>query len=266
MMLESPSPAAFEFVEHVARAYAKLIESPHADPESGLGGKLFYAGELDEEGRALVVAANIAGAATLVATADGAAQKQALRDGTANFVVTSLDESLRILKNQLRKREPVSVCVALPPAAVEREMHERGVASDLLRHDVPIAPCHQALMPQEAEQTEFNLRKIPALVTWRVDSDRPKELVRLDEIAIESLGNGSWAAQRWVRLAPRFLGRSAQGLRLLESNREFAARFTEQVWQSVKRGDVTIPVEIRLHHGGVQDVHRFVPGESSDAA
>ncbi len=262
MLLESPSPAVFEFVEHVARAYAKLIECPHADPESGLGGKLFYAGELDEEGRALVVAANIAGAATLVATAHGAAQKQALRDGVANFVVTSLDESLRILKNQLRQREPLSVCVALPPAAVEREMEERGVAPDLLRRDVPIAPRHQALVHQEEDQAEFDLRRIPALITWRVDSDLPKELVRLDEIALESLGIGAWAARRWVRLAPRFLGRSAQGLRLLDSNREFAARFTEQVWQSVQRGDVTVAVEIRLHHRGLQDVHRFAPGES----
>ena len=68
------------------------------------------------QGRALVVAANIAGAATLAATADRAAQKQALRDGVADFLVTSLDEALRILKNQLRKRETVAVCVALRPA------------------------------------------------------------------------------------------------------------------------------------------------------
>ena len=119
MALESPLPAVFEFVGRVARAYANLAQSALADPETGLNGKLFYAGELDEDGRALVVAANIAGTASLVATADRAAQKQAIRDGVADFLVNSLDEALRILKNQLRKRETVAVCLGLAPEAVE---------------------------------------------------------------------------------------------------------------------------------------------------
>ncbi len=114
----------------VALSYASLLDAPGAHPETGLGGKLFYAGELDEAGRALLVAANIAGAATLATTADRAAQKQALREGVADFVVNNLDEALRILKNQLRKRETVSVCVALPPSDVEREMNERGVSPE----------------------------------------------------------------------------------------------------------------------------------------
>jgi urocanate hydratase len=108
-----------------------LIQTTLAERETGLGGKLFYAGELDGEGRALVVAANIAGAASLVATADRAAQKQAIRDGVADCLVNSLDEALRILKNQLRKRETVAVCLGLAPEAVEREMLERGVLPDL---------------------------------------------------------------------------------------------------------------------------------------
>ncbi len=262
MALEPPSPAAFEFIVRVACAYAKLSESANADPESGLGGKLFYAGELDEEGRALVVAANIAGAATLAATDDRAAQKQALRDGVADFFVTSLDESLRILKNQLRKREPVSVCVALPPAPVEREMDERGVEPDLLRRDVPVAPCHEALMLPQEEQAEFDLRKIPALVTWRVDSSPAQWLPMLDAIALNCLAADAWAARRWLRLSPRFLGRMAQGLRLLDADREFAARFIEQVRQSVERGEIAVAVEICSYFRGLRDEFRFAPTES----
>ena len=56
-------------------------------------------------------AANIAGAASLSATADVATQKQAIRDGVVDFLVTSLDEAARILKNEIRKRQPVAVCV-----------------------------------------------------------------------------------------------------------------------------------------------------------
>ncbi len=52
--------------------------------------------------------------------------------------MTSLDEALRILKNEIRKRETVAVCVAAAPETVEREMLERGVLPDLLP---PALPC-----------------------------------------------------------------------------------------------------------------------------
>ncbi len=142
MILDPPS-AAFSFLTRAALSYATLLDTPLAHPETGLGGKLFYAAELDEQGRALLVAANIAGAATLTASADRDAQKQVLRDGVADFVVTNLDEALRILKNQLRKHETVAVCVAQSISEVEREMNERGVAPDLLRGDLSVLPQPQ---------------------------------------------------------------------------------------------------------------------------
>lgn len=246
------------------------MQTALADPETGLGGKLFYAGELDGEGRALVVAANIAGAASLVATADRAAPKQAIRLGVADFLVNSLDEALRILKNQLRKRETVAVCLGLAPEAVEREIEARGVQPDLLRRDVRIAPFHDALMRQESEQEESDFRKVPALVTWRVASDQARWLPRLDATALDCLDAGAWPdawiARRWLRLSPRFLGRLAHGLRLLHCNLEFAARFIERVRQRVECGEIAVAVEIRSHYLGRQDTLRFAPGESAGAS
>jgi urocanate hydratase len=260
--LAPPSPDVLDFVARVAHAYAKLIASPYADPESGLGGSLFYAGEMDEQGRALVVAANIAGAATLVASADLAAQKQAIREAIADFLVTSLDEALRILKNQLRKRETVSVCVALAPAAMEREMNERGVQPDLLRRDVPIAPLHEALVHQEGEYDEADLTSIPALVIWRVDSARHKDLAVLDAIALECLDANDWSARRWLRLAPRYLGRLRQDLRLLSTHREFAARYSEKLRERVDCGEMPFSYEIRCYVRGLEEKHCFDPGKS----
>ena len=259
MPLPAPSPDVLDFVARAAEAYAKLIASPHADPESGLGGKLFYAGEMDDEGRALVVAANIAGAATLVASADLAAQKQAIRDAIADFLVTSLDEALRILKNQLRKRETVSVCVVMSPAAMEREMNERGVEPDLLRRDIPIAPLQEALVHHEGDHDETDLTGIPALVIWRVDSAHRKGFAVLDAIALECLDAEDWRARRWLRLVPRYLGRLAQDLRLLSTHREFAARFSEQVAASVDRGEIAFPCEILSYVRGLEDRHCFEP-------
>jgi hypothetical protein len=265
LALESPSPAVFEFVEHVARAYANLAQSALADPETGLNGKLFYAGELDEDGRALVVAANIAGAASLVATADRAAQKQAIRDGVADFLVNSLDEALRILKNQLRKRETVAVCLSLAPDAVEREMLERGVLPDLLRRDVRVAPYHDALMLRVGEPEETDFKKVPALVTWRVGSTLPSSLAKLDEVALECLKADAWAARRWLRLSPRYLGRLANGLRLLNCDREFAARFWEQVRQRVDRGEIPVAFEVRSYFSGIQDSFTFDPDKTGSS-
>ncbi len=269
MTLDPPS-AAFSFLTRVALSYGTLLDTPLAHPETGLGGKLFYAAELDEEGRALLIASNIAGAATLAASADRDAQKQALRDGVADFVVTNLDEALRILKNQLRKRETVAICVAQSPSEVEREMNQRGVAPDLLRSELAIPPSHDALTHQEktntpiAQQsalTEPDPATTPTLVSWRVDSALPKDLALLDEIALACLNprldTNAWRSRRWLRLAPRYLGRLAQKLRLLDSNREFAARFIEEVDRRVKSGEIASTVEIHSYSRGTHDVYSF---------
>jgi hypothetical protein len=269
-LTNDPPSAAFSFLTRVALSYATLLDTPLAHPETGLGGKLFYAAKLDEGGRALLIAANIAGAATLAASADRDAQKQALRDGIADFVVTNLDEALRILKNQLRKRETVAVCISQPPSEVEREMNVRGVAPDLLRGDLSIPPSHNALTLEANAEAQIILQgapatvdpgKIPALVTWRVDSALPKDLALLDEIALACLDPNEWKSRRWLRLSPRYLGRLAQNLRLLDSNREFAARFIDRARRSVENGEIAAAVEIHSYSRGNVEEHRFAPNQ-----
>jgi len=251
--LAPPSHEDLDFVARAAQAYAKLVVAPNGDPESGLGGSLFYAGEMDEEGRALVVGANIAGAATLVASADLAAQKQAIREAIVDFLVNSLDEALRILKNQLRKRETVSVCVAMTPAAMEREMNERGVRPDLVR---PVVDC-----PLHAGSESFALLT-PGFLMWTVAAAPARWLPQLDAIVLECLDMDSWAARRWLRLAPRYLGRTAQAARALACSPDVASSFTERAKVSVERGEIGVPVEIRWRDtSGLESKYRFEPGE-----
>ena len=134
MTIDSAAPSALDFVIEVERLYASLLATQESDSavEPGLGGKLLYAGELDASARAFLVAGNIAGAASLAATANASVQRQAIHDGVADFLVNSLDEALRILKNEIRKHETVAVCIAAAPLAIENEMRERGVVPDLL--------------------------------------------------------------------------------------------------------------------------------------
>jgi response regulator of citrate/malate metabolism len=263
------------FALQVERLYAGLIRTAGApepalslpkglasetwDSEPSLGGKLLYAGELDEEARALLVATNIAGAASLAASADTAGRKQALRDGVVDFLVTSLDEALRILKNEIRKREPVAVCVALEPETVEQEMLERGVAPDLLR-------------PGAEDSLEGQ-----TLLCWRVASSPSIWLPKLDAIAFDcleenfgapepalslpkGLDSETWdSARRWLRLAPRYLGRMAQGVRVLRCSESAAANFLERMREEVESGEIGVRVELRLSCEGQSEQYSFAP-------
>jgi urocanate hydratase len=236
------------------------------DEDHGLGGKLFYVGELDPQGRTLVIGANIAGATSLSATADAAAQKQALRDGVIDFLVTSLDEALRILKNQVRKREAVAVCVAAAPETIQWEMLERGVLPDLVRPaDEPSA--HSPFVSQGARQILTRTQQDnSALLTWRVASAPAQWLHKLDAIALECVPPEDWPVRRWLRLAPRYLGRLAQGTRLLICDRAVSADFIERVREQVERGVIETRVEIQVTSGRLHDQHFFVsPGASGNA-
>jgi urocanate hydratase len=58
--------------------------------------------------------------------------KKRLKTGYCDFMVNSLDEALRIVKNAVRKKENISVCLVGNCADVIPELAERGVVPDIL--------------------------------------------------------------------------------------------------------------------------------------
>ncbi|MGA3162011.1 MAG: hypothetical protein ABSC77_12415 [Terracidiphilus sp.] len=221
------------------------------DAEPSLGGRLLYAGQLDAQARALLMAANIAGAASLAISADADAGKQAIRDGVVDFLVNSLDEALRILKNEIRKRTTVAVCVAQNSEAdFARQLLERGVLPDLLPPRSAPAPEFAAFLSQGARPVVAILPDAnQVLLTWSVADAPTRWLPKLDALAIDCLSSdpssAAASAHRWLRLAPRYLGRRSQGLRLLRCDESTAARFRNQVQEQVDRGEITVAVEIQ---------------------
>lgn len=261
------------FAAMVDCLYAGMMRAAETDPatdgERGLGGKLFYAGDLDDTGRALVVAANVAGAATLTASAEIAAQKQAIRDGVIDFLVTSLDEALRILKNEIRKGETVAVCVGKPPEEIEGEMAERGVLPDLLPPGALVGPGFRPFLVQGARQIEaVAAHTSETVVSWSAADRSVHWLPRLDAIARECIdgpqGPEVFAARRWLRLAPRYLGRMAQGVRLLRCPNDAALNFVERVRRQVASGEIAVAIEIRLDGQGDSKLHRFLPPQGCE--
>jgi urocanate hydratase len=97
-----------------------------------LTGKLIVSGGMGGMGGAQPLAATMAGAAFLGIDVDPERIKKRLKTGYCDFMVTTLDEALRILKNAVRKKENISVGLVGNCADVIPELAERGVVPDIL--------------------------------------------------------------------------------------------------------------------------------------
>jgi urocanate hydratase len=97
-----------------------------------LGGKLIVSGGMGGMGGAQPLAATMTGAAFLGIDVDPERIKKRLKTGYCDFMVTTLDEALRILKNAVRKKENVSVGLVGNCADIIPELAERGVVPDIL--------------------------------------------------------------------------------------------------------------------------------------
>jgi urocanate hydratase len=97
-----------------------------------LEGKLIVSGGMGGMGGAQPLAATMTGAAFLGVEVDPERIKKRLKTGYCDFMVNSLDEALRILKNSVRKKENISVGLVGNCADVIPELAERGVVPDIV--------------------------------------------------------------------------------------------------------------------------------------
>src|SRR3984893_9014693 len=96
-----------------------------------LAGKLIVSGGMGGMGGAQPLAATMTGAAFLGIDVDPERIKKRLKTGYCDFMVTTLDEALRTLKNAVRKKENVSVGLVGNCADIIPELAERGVVPDI---------------------------------------------------------------------------------------------------------------------------------------
>jgi hypothetical protein len=132
--------------------------------------------------------------------------------------------------------------VAVAPEAVEREMLERGVLPDLLP---PTGTVREEFLVQGARRVSLSAANAAAvLVAWRVSSAPAQWLPKLDAIALDCLGAEDQAARRWIRLAPRYLGRLAQGFRIASFSPQAMQAFISRVDEGMKTGVIAVEVKI----------------------
>ena len=139
-----------------------------------LEGKLIVSGGMGGMGGAQPLAATMTGAAFLGVEVDPERIKKRLRTGYCDFMVNSLDEALRILKNAVRKKEAVSVGLVGNCADIIPELAARGVVPDILTdqtsaHDplngyVPNGmSLEQALALRQSDPKTYQERSLDAI-------------------------------------------------------------------------------------------------------
>jgi urocanate hydratase len=170
----SPTDLQLQTLHH----YGNLI----ARRESWAGQLIFTAGE-GSSTTGLPAAVSIAGGCTLVLDPDAAAVKSVFRQGGIDFVVNTLDEAVRVLKNEIRQHKPLSVGLIAPLQSSLDEMAERGLQPDL---DCTTAPTEDLLTPWLAARNLAEM-SVPAA-----------SLRTLDAQLLELLPPDDITRRRWI--------------------------------------------------------------------
>jgi urocanate hydratase len=192
------------------------------------GGALIIACGLSPQGAALALASNIAGAVCLSIENDPAKVKDALRTGSCDFIVNTLDEALRAMKNEVRKHLPLSVGLQGNMTQVLQELLERGVAPELFtdltgnishREAVHAFKSSGALIvrfdstpidDEESLDANSTLNTFIHDRQWLLHSfpfDTQAALRAFDAHALTLLPEDDFLRRRWLQAAPKILQR-----------------------------------------------------------
>ncbi len=201
----------------------------------GWAGSLLLGVGLNQRGRSLALASLAAGAASLFVEADPIELREAQRQGCCTFSVTTLDEALRALKNELRQGRAIVVGLSGDPARWLADMVERGVQPQALAFaGDPVAvesSSIRVLLQRGAEAmhglglaaghggTDLHAMLSEAMAgAWQVDVDvasnlierrgRDREMFAQAELLAAGGNAIAGAAVRWLREAPTLFPRA----------------------------------------------------------
>ncbi len=197
----------------VYREYIHL-QSIAAERFSGsLAGKLVLCAGFDVRGAELALATTIAGGAFLGIEAEPQSLKSAVRNGSCDFMVNTLDEALRVLKNELRKRTPLSAGLLGNASELLPEIVERGVQPELIEDITSLGtnrPALNRLLERGAEMlaiVEISEVRRADEVTWTTAN--LQDLRRMDRLALELIPPADQVRRRWLEQAASSFHRQA---------------------------------------------------------
>lgn len=194
------------------------------------GGQLILSIGLNPQGAALSLASNIAGAVCLSLESDPTLLREANRTNSCDFIVNTLDEALRAIKNEVRKHLPLSVGLEGNPTTLLHQILDRGVAPQLFTGASSHPEAAYRFQSLGTQIVEFNdasptsptpssstlLEAFLATHPWHLQTftfNTPTELRTFDARALSLIStegetnNENNLRRRWLQAAPRILPR-----------------------------------------------------------
>lgn len=190
---------ATDLQRQTLRLYGELL----ARSDVWAGKLVFTLGE-GASATGLPAAVSVAGGTTLVLDPDAATVKAVFRSGGIDFVVNTLDEALRVLKNEIRQHKPLSVALIAAIEPTLAEMNERGVQPDL-RWEVSAS--------QTPELTAWLASR-----SWSVNeftAETTAALRALDARLLKALPPDDNIRRAWLQRIAHYQRPTANGARLL---------------------------------------------------
>lgn len=244
---------------------AERFPDPSADSLAGL---LLTCVGFGLEGAELALATTISGGTFLGIDPSSEHLKASLRNGACDFMVNTLDESLRVLKNELRKKKALSVALLGEAAAILPAMVERGVQPDLVAErrasETETAPLNQPALLTLLERGAVSVDTHAAQsshaaglveVLWTAAS--LTDLRRMDALALQQLPVDDSLRRRWLQQAPAYFHRQRPLQRVLAMHPEEVTRLAEVFKSSVSAGE--IQPSATLHWQTVEGASQLVP-------
>jgi hypothetical protein len=161
------------------------------------GGQLILSLGLDPAGAALSIAANIAGAVSLAIDNSPTHLREIVRTGAADFVVNTLDEAIRAMKNEVRKRAPLSIALSADPFLTLTEIQYRGLAPQLF--STFLAPADlTAEQRSTLTQAAHQFQTAGASLIDFTDQPPPSPFTPGDKLLASLLTKRNWTLQTFT--------------------------------------------------------------------
>ena len=215
----------------VHRRYLELASIAASRFSGTLAGRLLLSSSFGIRGAELALATTIAGGVFLGIEPDSERLKTAVRNGSCDFMVNTLDEALRVLKNELRKRTPLSTGLLGDAADILPAMVVRGVQPDL------VAPApdtgYRSSLDTLSERGAHILpppnteTPAPEEVSWTAAT--PHDRRQLDRLALDLLPPEDTVRRRWLEQAPGIFHRQRPPERVLDLNPTERAFFLDRL-------------------------------------
>lgn len=241
----------------VYRKYLQL-QSVRADrfpnpSAAGLAGCLVACVGFAAEGAELALATTISGGTFLGIDPSSEHLKAAVHNGSCDFMVNTLDESLRVLKNELRKHKALAVGLLGDASVILPAMVDRGAQPDLVAEtpspsDIRLyRPALLQLMERGAGNIDMSAENSsPSTgqieVVWTAAN--ATDLKHLDMIALQQLPPEDIQRRRWLQQASGCFYRQHPLQRVLHLRPDELTLLLRAFQQTMSAGEMQAPATV----------------------